>query len=430
MLQSLKPNTTHGEALNQMFCFDFNRPNCLGPEPAASYLLQYGTNFIDTYGSGKDGPPWAAFLHFVDSHEDTMTLSTLLDSLLADFLRKLYESGKLSNAVVMLLSDHGLHYGPHFQTLSGRRERTEPLLYIRTPSQVRESLDGRMMEANAGLWTTPFDVYQTMLDMTVGRDAMHKSESLFTELPDARKVCGGASAIPERFCALHDIFEGKSQTTEACPKTPMAPSILSFYADIPRNNRPMLLSQKCSGTEGLPFDFAEECICGTSHHDIHPCKEHPWGPEGINSTQRAEEYFAVVKCKNRVERLDNRVLRRQVFIDRYHSAQNVTSDERQTPSASFSKSSIGDTRAPRRPDILVLEIDSVSKAHADRHLPLTRNFLKSHRVLKDENEILHCTDGVCAFDFSRFAVVGPNSIANQVRRTHEIKCFGLLNSTL
>ena len=88
MLQSLKPNTTHGEALNEMFCFDFDRPNCLGPDPAASYLLRYGKQFIDTYGTESQGfdQPWAAFLHFVDSHEDTMTLSTMLDPLLAQFI--------------------------------------------------------------------------------------------------------------------------------------------------------------------------------------------------------------------------------------------------------------------------------------------------------------------------------------------------------
>jgi hypothetical protein len=112
--------------------------------------------------------------------------------------------------------------------------------------------------------------------------------------------------------------------SDVCPKTPQPPSILSFYADIPKNHRPMLLTRHCSGTEGKPFNFTKECICGTSHRDIYPCKEHPWGPDGINSTQREEEYFAIVKCDNRVERLDNRILRRKKIIDRYHSAQNVT----------------------------------------------------------------------------------------------------------
>jgi hypothetical protein len=66
------------------------------------------------------------------------------------------------------------------------------------------------LQANIGLWTTPFDVYQTMKDMTVGRDKMDKTESLLTRLPDARKACRGATVIPERFCELNDIFEGKS----------------------------------------------------------------------------------------------------------------------------------------------------------------------------------------------------------------------------
>jgi len=249
MLQSLKPNTTHGEALNQMFCFDFNRPSCLGPEPAASYLLRYGRQFIDAYGGSstdESRQPWAAFLHFVDSHEDTSTLSTLLDPLLANFLRETFDSGKLSNAMVVMISDHGLHYGPYFQTLSGRRERTEPLLYTRMPPKICESSQGRSMEANAPLWTTPFDVHQTMIDLTVGRDDGDTTDSLLTPLPRARTSCCGAAAIPKCFCELHDIFGRKSKMAKSCPKTPQLPSILSFYADIPKNNRPVLVHPNCS----------------------------------------------------------------------------------------------------------------------------------------------------------------------------------------
>ena len=322
MLQSLKPNTTHGEALNQMFCFDFDRPNCLGPDPAASYLLRYGRQFIDAYGSESNGDqqPWAAFLHFVDSHEDTMTLSTSLDSLFAAFIRDLSESGKLSNALVMVLSDHGLHYGPYFQTLPGRRERTEPLLYLKAPPQIRESQYGRTLEANAALWTTPFDVHKTMIDLTVGREEGDTTESLLMPLPNARESCRGATTIPERFCDFHDMFHAinSNQSDSMCQKAPRPPSVLSFYADIPRDHRPFLLDKNCSGTEAEPFNFENECLCGTSHRsNVYPCKEHPWGAAGINSTERSQEYFAIVKCDNRVERLENRFIRQQKFIDRY-----------------------------------------------------------------------------------------------------------------
>jgi hypothetical protein len=110
-------------------------------------------------------------------------------------------------------------------------------------------------------------------------------------------------------------------------------------------------------------------------------------------------------------------LRRKKIIDRYHSAQNVTSDEQQSSSAALPKSSTDGEKIPRSPDVLILEVDSVSKARADRHLPLTRQFLKIHQLKADQSGKLRCTDGVCALDFSRFSVVGPNSIANQVRGT-------------
>jgi hypothetical protein len=111
-------------------------------------------------------------------------------------------------------------------------------------------------------------------------------------------------------------------------------------------------------------------------------------------------------------------LRRKKIIDRYHSAQNVTSDEQQqSSSAALPKSSTDGEKIPRSPDVLILEVDSVSKARADHHLPLTRQFLKIHQLKADQSGKLRCTDGVCALDFSRFSVVGPNSIANQVRGT-------------
>jgi len=124
-----------------------------------------------------------------------------------------------------------------------------------------------------------------------------------TPLPRAQTLCCGAAAIPKLFCELHDIFGRKSKMAKSCPKTPQLPSILSFYADIPKNNRPVLVHPNCSWTEGEPFDFENECICGTSHRNIYPCRQHPWGPDGIHSTEKEEEYFAIVKCPKRVEHL-------------------------------------------------------------------------------------------------------------------------------
>ena len=59
-----------------MFCFDFQRPNCLGDTLAVDHLLQYAKEFIQKYSApGYEAQPWAALLSFIDSHEDSMALA-------------------------------------------------------------------------------------------------------------------------------------------------------------------------------------------------------------------------------------------------------------------------------------------------------------------------------------------------------------------
>ena len=108
-----------------MLCFDFSRPNCAGSKLAAEHLTEYGKQFIEEYGGGNSSSssePWAAFMHFIDSHEDTSTLVNMLDKPIYDFLTSLFDDGYLNNTVIAVVSDHGLHYGPYFQSHQVRME--------------------------------------------------------------------------------------------------------------------------------------------------------------------------------------------------------------------------------------------------------------------------------------------------------------------
>ena len=68
-----------------------------------------------------------------------------------------------------------------------------------------------------------------------------------------------------------------------------------------------------------------------------------------------------------------------------------------------------------KPNNLVIEIDSVSTEHANRHMPLTRELLQKHCIgSSTRHSIGKCLCDLCAVEFSKFAFVGPNSIANQV----------------
>eukprot|EP00957_Ditylum_brightwellii_P129026 9842811-Ditylum_brightwellii.AAC.1 len=171
MVQSMKPQTTHGEQLYRMFCFDFDRPNCLGKDMAATHLMNYAKQFMTAYGgaekkdiNNKQQQPWAAMLSFVDSHEDSLTLISYLDEMFVDFLQSI----DLTNTVVVFSSDHGLHYGPSFLS-NGERERAEPILYIHVPEESFDLEQLNALKNNQDFWVTPFDVHETILDATLKR---------------------------------------------------------------------------------------------------------------------------------------------------------------------------------------------------------------------------------------------------------------------
>ena len=107
-VQSIRPQTHHGKQLHEMFCFSFDRPNCLGGKLAAEHLLDYTRQFISTYDRGDENAsahakPWAAFISFIDSHEDSLTLISYLDGILLKFLQDVPRK----NTMIVFTSDHG-----------------------------------------------------------------------------------------------------------------------------------------------------------------------------------------------------------------------------------------------------------------------------------------------------------------------------------
>lgn len=80
-------------------------------------MLQYTQQFINNYQRVK----WAAFLNFGEAHEDSGYLSGILDNDLSKFLKWMINQ-RDSRTVVVMVSDHGLHYGPSFQSFSGECE--------------------------------------------------------------------------------------------------------------------------------------------------------------------------------------------------------------------------------------------------------------------------------------------------------------------
>merc|ERR1719162_2844420 len=131
-----------------------------------------------------------------------MTVISILDKLLFNLLNDI----NLSNTLVVFLSDHGLHYGPTFQS-NGERERAEPILYLHVPetqSEMHPRYNAALRE-NSKLWTTPFDVHETIMNVMLQRETHSRSSyvgtSLIKKLPKSREMCTKTPGIPHRFCS-------------------------------------------------------------------------------------------------------------------------------------------------------------------------------------------------------------------------------------
>ena len=455
MIQSIRPNVTHGSALHEMLCYDFERPNCVGGRAAADHLLDYSGQFVREYSGrrrssrgegGRAAKPWAAFLSFTDSHEDTSTLAGTLDLPLYTFLSKLMRAKSNANiqdsTIVAVISDHGLHYGPYFPAAEARRERAQPILHLHFPDSVLRAngMDHRQkLSANGGKWATPFDVHSTLRQVMLGENpdipacfGGSSGCSLLEPLPASRASCWESALIPDRYCELVQP-KGTDMIPRRFEEMPSPPSILSFYADIPRDHRRK--RQHCETMDGSVFSNDEEtgdpsmspCDCATSHRSWHSCSSHPWNQNG-NHTAFPEESFALVNCPNRTMEMDIRVIRDEKIAARARARLAGQRSERRSQLSSGTTSRGESAASPAAPsqrdhrkvgplNILFVEIDSVSIPYANRHMPKTRALLKSHEIQQSNragDKQRHCKSNMCGVSFEQFTLAGPNSISNQV----------------
>lgn len=398
MVSSTKPNTTHGSAIQEMMCVDFNRPNCVGGKSAPEHLTGNAAQFVNEYS--RRGKKWAAFASFIDSHEETSILSLTLDDPIESFLSNMRSSQAraFDDSLILVVSDHGFHYGSFLQTREGKQERARPVLFMKPPRQYH-GLD----HTNKMKWTTPYDVHKTLRDimLTETLDESQRSRitsrglSLLKPLPHSRTECSSSDDIPKRYC---DLLKARNPNEELNQSEMVSPaSMLSFFADIPICQKKA--KEKClTGTvfaekELFTNRFPESCLCSTSHRNWYSCDEHPWSQESA-STHPAypQEYFAFVDCPDKTLHFETRFERDPDILNGLDLISH---------------------RNERPPNILFIEVDSVSIAHADRHFPKTREYLRKHRI-RSGGSTYSCESGICAADFTRFSVSGPNSITNQV----------------
>ena len=119
-----------------------------------------------------------------------------------------------------------------------------------------------MIHANSDKYITPFDVHETILHFILytSSNSTHGIALDKKTLPTERNICKRTQEIPSEFCAL--IARTYSKKHDQCVFMTDPPSIMSFYSDIPRRNRP-IWPDRCPLRRNHSYDAAtskdEEC---------------------------------------------------------------------------------------------------------------------------------------------------------------------------
>ncbi|XP_016963270.1 uncharacterized protein LOC108033448 [Drosophila biarmipes] len=141
-------------------------------------------------------------------------------------LKKLLDANVLNNTLVLLMSAHGLRAGTYRMSFQGMKEESQPLMVAIYPDWLKEKYPLAMenFEKNAHSLVTPYDLHDTLMDVTsldLLQDAniesrtnslkslpvkkMPRGISLFLPIPEQR-TCDLAH-IPSLFCFCRDLTE-------------------------------------------------------------------------------------------------------------------------------------------------------------------------------------------------------------------------------
>ncbi|XP_033206967.2 uncharacterized protein LOC117166779 isoform X2 [Bombus vancouverensis nearcticus] len=141
----------------------FGLKYCTGPETSFDRILDYAIEYARAFR----GTPYFGFFWTISvSHENANGLSSM-DGRLLDKLKRLESEGIANDTMIVLLSDHGMRWGPIRNTFIGWYEERLPFLYLWLPEWFREERPEAYssLRANQRRLISPFDLYETLRDV-------------------------------------------------------------------------------------------------------------------------------------------------------------------------------------------------------------------------------------------------------------------------
>jgi len=199
---------------DSMFDFSLNHSYYCGAEHATYHQknrqctvhnLRLLRRFNNLYG---DLPRFTTtYIH--DFHDNMAgSFAASLDDTFLSELQQMHSSGDMERSMYVFFSDHGLHFGPHLETLEGQVEHKLPLLISTLPRawlQARPVIAANLAHNAANSLVTAYDLHATaehLVELNARgprspppEQRRHKSLSLFTKVESSR-TCDDAGISP------------------------------------------------------------------------------------------------------------------------------------------------------------------------------------------------------------------------------------------
>ena len=179
---------------------------CLG----SKRLHVNGFNWIQDFFAAYKNHPRFSFTILNSLTHDGFHFAADADKDLLAFLQYLESKDDMNNTLLILMSDHGPRFHGMRFVAQGRLEERLPFMGIWAPPKFKTKypIPFKNLRINSHRLTTPFDIYETLMDVVNFREARvgnisHRGISLFREIPPERTCL--KAGIDLHWCACQNL---------------------------------------------------------------------------------------------------------------------------------------------------------------------------------------------------------------------------------
>ncbi|CAG8478041.1 8970_t:CDS:2 [Ambispora gerdemannii] len=218
---------------------------CMGQKAIYEAQFDYLRQFLDVYrGLDENGEHYKRFatVTLMDTHSPEMKIKSLDDSMVNLFTELLIGDDKSGekpllhpNSVVVILSDHGIHYGSEAASYEGHFHHKQPPLHMILPKNLADQHRPGFL-INKDKLTTHMDLHMTLLYLAFGQSENMSTLSTAAALKDPSNFFQGGENEKTSAQKYGEVLLLPINVTRTCQSVAIPPEFCPCVKFTPLNN--------------------------------------------------------------------------------------------------------------------------------------------------------------------------------------------------